>query len=50
MITGHHNNELLPVALAYELFQTAILAHDDIIDMSDLRRGKPTLHKAIEQR
>ncbi len=50
MITGHHNSELLPVALAYELFQTAILAHDDIIDISDLRRGKPTLHKAIEHR
>ena len=50
MITGHHNVDLLPIALAYELFQTAILAHDDIIDISDLRRGKPTLHKAIEYR
>jgi geranylgeranyl diphosphate synthase, type I len=50
MVTGHHNHDLLPVALAYELFQTGILAHDDIIDLSDLRRGKPTLHKAIEAR
>lgn len=50
MISGHQNTELMPVALAYELFQTAILAHDDIIDISDLRRGKQTLHKALEQR
>ena len=50
MITGYHNDDLIPVALAYELFQTGILAHDDIIDASDLRRGKSTLHKAIEVR
>lgn len=32
------------LAEAYELFQTAILVHDDIIDRSDRRRGKETLH------
>jgi len=34
----------LPVAYAYELFQTAILIHDDIIDRSHQRRGKTTIH------
>jgi len=34
----------LQVAVAYELFQTAILIHDDIIDRSHTRRGKTTIH------
>ncbi|MFH0937536.1 MAG: polyprenyl synthetase family protein [Candidatus Daviesbacteria bacterium] len=38
---------ILPIAVAYELFQTAILAHDDIVDLSPLRRGKPTIYKAL---
>ena len=33
-----------PLALAFEVFQTAILIHDDIIDNDDLRRGKTTIH------
>lgn len=32
------------LALAFEIFQTAILVHDDIIDNDDLRRGKETIH------
>ncbi len=39
---------LLQPALAFELFQTAILAHDDVIDKSPTRRGKPTLYKQLE--
>lgn len=39
--------EILKPAAAFEIFQTAILAHDDIIDLSPLRRGKPTLYKAL---
>ena len=35
---------ILKVAVAYEIFQAAILAHDDIIDKSLLRRGKPSLY------
>ena len=38
------NIQFLPIALAYELFQTSILIHDDIIDKSPLRRGKNTIH------
>ena len=32
------------LALAYEIFQTSVLIHDDIIDNDDLRRGKETIH------
>lgn len=34
------------LSLAYELFQTAILVHDDIIDSDNKRRGKDTIHYA----
>lgn len=40
-------SEILKPAAAVEIFQTAILAHDDIIDKSSLRRGKPTLYKVL---
>ena len=36
-----YSNDL---ALAYEVFQTAILVHDDIIDEDDKRRGVNTIH------
>lgn len=36
------------LACAIEVFQTAALVHDDIIDESDLRRGKPSAHRALE--
>ena len=36
-----YSNDL---ALAFEVFQTAILVHDDIIDNDELRRGKETIH------
>ena len=32
------------LCLAYELFQTSVLIHDDIIDNDNLRRGKKTIH------
>ena len=40
------NNIVFP-SLSYELFQTGILAHDDIIDNSDYRRFKPSMHKDL---
>ena len=36
-----YSNDL---ALAYEVFQTAILVHDDIIDKDEKRRGVNTIH------
>lgn len=38
--------EVYKAAAAVEIFQTAILAHDDIIDQSPTRRGKPSLYKS----
>jgi geranylgeranyl pyrophosphate synthase len=36
---------LLPMATAVELMHTATLVHDDAIDKSEARRGKPTINK-----
>ncbi len=36
---------LLPMATAVELMHTATLVHDDAIDKSEARRGKPTIYK-----
>lgn len=43
------HNVALDVACAIELFQTAALVHDDIIDEAILRRGKPAAHQALTQ-
>ncbi len=43
---GLSKEEYLPLAAAYETFQTSILIHDDIIDNADLRRGKITIPKS----
>jgi len=42
---GGNRNEVMSLALAFELMHTATLVHDDIIDQDDTRRGKPALHK-----
>lgn len=42
-IFGKNDNDYLPLAISYELFQTAILIHDDIIDNAITRRGKDTI-------
>lgn len=36
------------LAAAFEIFQTGVLIHDDIIDRADLRRGKKTVQKRYE--
>ncbi len=35
--------------VALELLHTASLVHDDIIDGSELRRGRPTVHRAADE-
>lgn len=37
------------VAASLELFHAAALVHDDIMDNSDLRRGRPSVHRVFEQ-
>jgi geranylgeranyl pyrophosphate synthase len=42
----HYDLErLLPMATAVELMHTATLVHDDAIDNSPLRRGRPTINR-----
>ncbi len=43
--SGASHQAALPAALAIELIHTFTLIHDDIMDQSDLRRGKPTIHR-----
>ena len=42
-------NAMLDIACALEVFQTAALVHDDIIDESALRRGKPIAYCALSK-
>lgn len=44
---GHDETVAVYLAAALELFQTAALLHDDVLDDSDTRRGKPATHKVI---
>ena len=37
---------LVPMATAVELLHSATLVHDDIVDNSPVRRGKPTVSRA----
>lgn len=39
--------DIAKIAAAYEIMHSAILAHDDIIDQSRTRRGRPSLYKAV---
>ena len=42
----HHNLDLLlPMATAVELMHTSTLVHDDAIDKSAVRRGRPTVNE-----
>ncbi|UJH71297.1 polyprenyl synthetase family protein [Ornithinimicrobium sp. INDO-MA30-4] len=41
------SDELVACASALEVFQAAALLHDDVMDKSDTRRGKPTAHRAF---
>ncbi|MGY3128601.1 geranylgeranyl diphosphate synthase type I [Agrococcus sp. UYP33] len=40
--------DVIGIATAMELFHAAALVHDDIIDASDTRRGRPAMHRALE--
>lgn len=41
--------EILMAATSLELFQAAALIHDDVMDDSDTRRGRPAVHRRFGQ-
>ena len=45
-----HPSDADPLALAFELFQTGVLIHDDVIDHAESRRGKKTIHRRYGDR
>ena len=48
LLNGVNNDSYLSLATAFELFQTSVLIHDDIIDEADERRGMPTINKLVK--
>lgn len=47
LIVQNDNRDIYKIAAAYEMLHSAVLAHDDIIDQSVLRRGRASLYKAF---
>lgn len=45
---SQNSAKVLKLSFIFELFHSFALIHDDIIDNSDLRRGKPTIHKKYD--
>ncbi|MDO4919967.1 polyprenyl synthetase family protein [Kocuria sp.] len=39
---------VVAAAASLELFQSAALIHDDVLDRSDTRRGRPSVHRVFE--
>ncbi|MGC8608491.1 MAG: polyprenyl synthetase family protein [Thermoplasmata archaeon] len=55
MILGHNlfaneDESIFRASISIELAQSYLLIHDDIIDQSDIRRGKPSMHVAIQRK
>ena len=44
------NSEFSKVSMICEMYHTASLAHDDVIDHADLRRGKTSLNRRFGQK
>jgi geranylgeranyl diphosphate synthase type I len=43
-----HDERITVAAAALEWLQACALVHDDLIDVSDTRRGRPSVHRAFE--
>jgi len=41
---GGKEEEVMPAALALEVFHNFTLLHDDVMDRAEVRRGRPTVH------
>ncbi|MER6694909.1 polyprenyl synthetase family protein [Streptomyces minutiscleroticus] len=55
-VTGFHaaggqanTTEVIQLAASLELFQAFVLIHDDVMDASDTRRGRPSVHRVLDQ-
>src|SRR3989344_4419335 len=46
---GRDTKRIMEISLALEIVHSFLLIHDDIIDDSDIRRGKATIHKRFEK-
>ena len=44
---GTDRDEVIVAAASLELFQACAIIHDDVMDASDMRRGKPAVHRAF---
>jgi len=44
-LCGNPDPDVYKLGCAFEYLHTATLFHDDLIDNSDIRRGKPSIHK-----
>lgn len=47
---GADSDAVVAAAASLELVQACALAHDDVIDASDTRRGRPSLHREWQRR
>ncbi len=46
---GVDSDELVVAAASLELFQACAIIHDDVMDQSDTRRGKPAVHRRFAE-
>lgn len=46
---GNRMEEAVNQALGLEMFHNFTLLHDDVMDKSDIRRGRPTVHKKYNE-
>lgn len=46
---GDKSEEALKAALGIEMYHNFTLLHDDVMDKSEMRRGRPTVHKKYDE-
>lgn len=47
---GRYDPSAIPIAAAQELLHVAMLAHDDVIDQDNIRRGEPNINGSYVER